>query len=228
MENRIIKEAKASGLKLDDKQLELINKLSIKPLTADEVYVFKVAMCDNEIDRDFEVFPTASLKTLAKLFKGKTVITNHAPAAQNQIARIYDTEVIETDKTASTGEKYAQLIAYCYMLRTDSNKDLIAEIDAGIKKEVSVGCSISSVICSICGKDRRKEYCEHWWGKEYDGKVAYFRLEKPTDAYELSFVAIPAQQNAGVIKSYGVDKPQEKQIDEIEIAKAKLALEILI
>ena len=33
------------------------------------------------------------------------------------------------------GDKYTQLKAHCYMVRTDGNKDLIAEIKAGIKKE---------------------------------------------------------------------------------------------
>ena len=33
-----------------------------------QVFAFKIAMCDNEVDRDFEVFPTETLEKLAELF----------------------------------------------------------------------------------------------------------------------------------------------------------------
>ena len=34
--------------------LELINKLAKRPLKSDEVYVFSLILCDNEIDREYE------------------------------------------------------------------------------------------------------------------------------------------------------------------------------
>ena len=42
--------------------------------------------------------------------------------------------------------------AWAYMLRTEKNADLIAEIEGGIKKEVSVGCSVGRRVCSVCGE----------------------------------------------------------------------------
>ena len=53
--------------------------------------------------------------------------------------------------------------------------------------------------------DNRKDYCKHYWGREYDGKICYFKLENAKDAYELSFVAVPAQVRAGTIKNYGAE-----------------------
>ena len=47
-------------------ELELINTWSKKPLTAQEVYVFSVRLCDNEVDRDFERFPAQTLEALAR------------------------------------------------------------------------------------------------------------------------------------------------------------------
>lgn len=202
--NVIQKAAQVTGAAVTEQDLAKINELSIRELTADEVFVFRVAMCDNEIDRVFEVFPTKTLRELAKLYKGKTVIADHAWKSENQVARIFDTEVVEEPgRNTGNGETYAQLVARCYMLRTESNKDLIAEIEAGIKKEVSVGCSIKSVVCSICGADNRQVLCRHVNGREYDGKLCYFKLLGAGDAYEISFVAVPAQREAGVIKSYG-------------------------
>jgi hypothetical protein len=57
--------------------------------------------------------------------------------------------------------------------------------------------------------DNRKTYCEHWNGREYEGKLCYFRLKEAKDAYEVSFVAVPAQPKAGIIKAYGQKEQQE-------------------
>ena len=77
MKDRILKYASVSELAISDDELAKINELAIKELSAEEVFTFKVAICDNEVDRDFEYFPAETLKELAELFKGKTVISDH-------------------------------------------------------------------------------------------------------------------------------------------------------
>lgn len=182
--------------------LEQINAFTRRDLTLDEVYTFSVILCDNEIDRDYERFSDSSLHELANLFIGKTGIFDHNPIGQNQSARIYSTEVITNDQQKnSLGTPYIHVEAKAYMVRSEKNSALILDIDGGIKKEVSVSCTVDSIICSICGKDRKKERCEHQKGKLYKEETCHYILEKPTDAYEWSFVAIPAQKKAGVIKS---------------------------
>ena len=59
---------------VNPEELELINTRSKRPLTAQEVYVFSVRLCDNEVDRDFERFPAQTLEALAPLFLGKSGI----------------------------------------------------------------------------------------------------------------------------------------------------------
>lgn len=211
----IRKSAQVGTLTATDSELKEINKLTLEPLAAEDVFVYKVAICDNDIDRDFEVFPVKSLKKMKSLFLGKTMIKDHQASADNQVARIYATELkaSETEVT-STGEVYTQLVAKCYMLNTDANKSLIAEIKGGIKKEVSVGFRNGKSLCSICGVDGTKDYCRHYWGKEYEGQVCHFKLE-PNDAYEVSFVAVPAQPKAGTIKMYGA-KYQEFDAEDFQ------------
>ena len=53
-------------------QLEAINNLAKAHLTAEQVYVFSLRLCDDQVDRDFERFDSAALPGLAKLFIGKT------------------------------------------------------------------------------------------------------------------------------------------------------------
>ena len=124
-------------------ELEKINGYAREPLTEDKVFVFRVALCDNDIDRDGEKFSSGALEKLAELFKGRTGIFDHDPKSSKQTARIFDTWV-ETlpEKTTTDGEVYRRLMAKAYMVRTASNGDLISEIQGGIKKEVSVSCTM--------------------------------------------------------------------------------------
>jgi len=182
--------------------MKKINEYSIRELTADEVFTFKVTLCDNEVDRDHEAFNTRTLRQLAAMYKGKTVIVDHNPAAFNQCARIYDTGlIIDQSKTTSYGEQYAYLESQVYMLRTPDMQEQISLIEAGILKEVSVGCAIRQSRCSICGQDRREGSCPHRLGESYDGILCFTILDGAVDAYEISFVAVPAQPAAGVTKS---------------------------
>ncbi len=190
-----------------DDSLNQINKFSRRKLNQDEVYVFSMILCDNEVDREYEKFSDEALNSLKKLFLGKTGIFDHVPSGANQTARIFFTDVVTSvDKQTSLKTPYKYLLAKAYMVRSEKNKDLILEIDAGIKKEISVGCCVKSKICSICGVDHKLNLCEHIPGQRYvtnnEQKLCFVSLEEPTDAYEWSFVAVPAQVNAGVIKNF--------------------------
>ena len=150
----------------DPSELELINTYARNPLEAENVYCFNLTLCDNEVDRDFERFSVDSLKELLPLFVGKTGISDHSMSSQNQKARIFKTWLEQDDsKKTVTGESYTALKAKAYMLITDENKEMIEQIEGGIKKEVSVGCSMGKVICSVCGKDMKKHECKHIKGK---------------------------------------------------------------
>ena len=175
-------------------QLEAINAQAKAELTAEQVYVFSVRLCDDQIDRDGERFDTAALPVLAKMFVGKTGIVDHKWSASGQVARIFETQVVCED-----GVTYIK--AWAYIRRGGNAEEIIADIEAGIKKEISVGCAMGRAVCSICGG----EYggCGHQKGEHYDGALCCVILKEPMDAYEFSFVAVPAQREAGVIKGLG-------------------------
>ena len=175
-------------------QLEAINAQAKAQLTAEQVYVFSLRLCDDQVDRDFERFDTAALGALAKLFIGKTGVVDHKWSADKQIARIFETQVVK-----EAGVSYIK--AWAYIRRGGSNDEIIADIEAGIKKEVSVGCAMGMAVCSICGSEYGT--CGHRKGETYDGEVACAILQEPMDAYEFSFVAVPAQRDAGVLKAMG-------------------------
>ena len=184
-------------------ELAAINQFAKTELTEDQVYVFSVKLCDNEVDRDFERFETGALERLGELFLGKSGIFDHQWSARGQTARIYRTEVVrQPERVTAAGDAYCWLKAWAYLLRTEKNQDLIAEIEGGIKKEVSVGCSMARRVCSICGAE---EGCIHVRGQLYGDRLCFTELREPVDAYEWSFVAVPAQREAGVLKRFGQD-----------------------
>lgn len=205
--------------------LALINRYAVKELSADEVFIFSVVLCDNDIDRDFERFDIGALNTLAKLFVGKTGIFDHSPKAQNQVARIFACEVVRLEgETTKAGEPCCALKARAYIPRTEKNRDLIAELEAGIKKEVSVGCAVGKITCSVCGADLLHARCPHRKGEQSpEGGVCHSILSEPTDAYEWSFVALPAQPRAGVTKGFG-GKGENSMDKIIKNAKNSVAL----
>ena len=175
-------------------QLEAINAQAKAQLTGEQVYVFSLRLCDDQIDRDNERFDTAALPGLAKLFIGKTGIVDHRWSAENQVARIFETQVVKED-----GISFIK--AWAYIRRGGSNDEIIADIEAGIKKEVSVGCAMGRAVCSVCGSEYGT--CGHLKGEYYDGQHCCAILQEPVDAYEFSFVAVPAQRDAGVLKALG-------------------------
>ena len=175
-------------------QLEAINAQAKAELTAEQVYVFSVRLCDDQIDRDGERFDTAALPALAKLFVGKTGIVDHKWSASGQVARIFETQVVCED-----GVSYIK--AWAYIRRGGNAEEIIADIEAGIKKEISVGCAMGRAVCSICGSEYGT--CGHQKGEYYDGMLCCVILKEPMDAYEFSFVAVPAQRQAGVMKGLG-------------------------
>ena len=186
-------------------QLEAINALAKARLNGEQVYVFSLRLCDDQVDRDFERFDAAALGTLAKLFVGKTGIVDHRWSAENQVARIFETQVVQEN-----GVSYIK--AWAYIRRGGANEEIIADIEAGIKKEVSVGCAMGRSVCSVCGSEYGT--CGHVKGEAYEGQVCCAILQEPVDAYEFSFVAVPAQREAGVLKALGGGKRCLKELAE--------------
>ena len=184
-------------------QLEAINALAKGTMTQEQVYVFSVRLCDDQVDRDYERFDSLALPELAKLFIGKAGIVDHKWSAESQVARIFATEVV-------TEQAVSYIKAWAYIRRGGKGDEWVADIEAGIKKEVSVGCAMGRSICSICGSDYGN--CGHSKGEIYDGQMCCVILREPMDAYEFSFVAVPAQREAGVLKGLGRGKVSLKEL----------------
>ena len=68
----VTKEAQAQGKTAPvEEELAIVNQRNGTSLTAEEVYLFTVRLCDNQTDRDQEYFSRKDLERLAELFVGQ-------------------------------------------------------------------------------------------------------------------------------------------------------------
>lgn len=217
----ILKAATVGKQLVNENELALINRQTLRELSAEEVFTFRLAACNNQVDRDFERFNDSTLDGLAPMFVGKSVLMDHVWCAGYQMARVYDAYVETEGETR-------RLILRCYMPRTEESAKTIGAIETGILRECSVGCRVERVICSICGADQSKTCCAHVAGREYEGKTCVMELDGAKDAFEVSMVAVPSQKEAGVVKSkrYGGKEdpvPAPKARDEPKNVMEQLA-----
>ena len=173
------------NIKPTDDDLQLINTYTRIAVDENDVYLFSIVLCDNDVDRDGERFTTVSLYELEKLFVGKTGIIVHNPSAKNLAARIFSCKVEKIDGQKTTlGDDYYRLKARAYLPVCESNRDIILAIDSGIIKEVSIGCAVGRVVCNVCGEDIAM--CTHKKGEVYSSKLCCGELVNPYETYEWS------------------------------------------
>lgn len=196
--------------------LEKINKYTLEPLKAEDVFTFKIMAGDNQSDdRNYEPFSSKAILDMAKLYPGKPMIWDHGfgPKGSEAVARIYDAHSQTTGMKLEDGSDELQLVLKAYLPAIDANEALIKEIKAGIKKEVSTRVKPEKLVCSVCGQDQMKSYCRHWAGRDYDGKTCLMQIDGVKDVLEVSFVSMPAQPRAGAVKSYNPDLEDVKPGD---------------
>lgn len=198
---------------VSDDDLELINKFARAELKAEDVYTFKIRMCDGTEDRVSDEMSDDFLTEYAALVNTKSVpfLKDHCWSVDNQIGRVYKASV----KTDENGVNYVEGWAYV----PASDVELIEKIKTGVFKEVSVAFDGESV-CSTCGEPMEKDYdgfgiCKNGHKAGLDGCKSI--LTHCKDVFELSLVSVPCQPNAGIIKSLNISgeqpSPEEATLD---------------
>jgi len=199
-------------------------------ITEENIFCGLFALCNDQYDRAFERFPEDYLKQFARTTPGKAVLVGHDYSTE-PVGRFYDAEVQTRD-----GRK--DLVTAYYMLKSDP---LVAKINAGICKDVSVGYDPDKRLCDLCGKDYdgwfdfwfddededEDDICNHIAGREYNGKVCTLTYGGDVNKVELvegSLVWRGCQPNAEAIAANGKVSTSQKAARLVERMEKKRLL----
>lgn len=181
--------------KNDSENKVLIERLSDflnYKISDDEVYIFPIIICNNEVDQDHECFSREAINTMAEKFIDTIGTIKSDLNVINSIARIFATDVIEEDKSTLSGEPLTYLRGYAYMVRTNGNTSLIREIQEGDYQSITNICfSINQRICSICGTNKQVTDCSHIEGETYDGHECFVILKDVYGVPDWEYVILP-------------------------------------
>lgn len=193
---------KDAGGKPNEGQLATINQHALSPMTEDQVYVRTFYLAHNAIDRDGEFFDDGLLKDFAATLPGKGLFVRHPrgwdgdsgpPEGKWFSAQVQPMSLADARKALNApnlkwapGIKEAQILeASAYMPRTADNATLIAKVDAGVAKDVSIGFTAT---------DRQKAL-------DAEGNTVAMKLVGPGEALEGSLVWLGAQPGARAVKA---------------------------
>lgn len=192
--------------------LALINDMALEPMTADQIYVRKIRLANDRVDRDFERFSRGVLNKFSDTLPGKSVLIGHEHHSA-PIGRFYDAKVAR-DKATGT----AWLEGKWYAPITAQNEHDRKSIDAGVWSYTSIGFMWDAVECDICKQDYRSMKCSHLLGTDYpvdqvsgdmppiasdSGKTvtATATYKGDAQAVEGSIVYLGAQYDAAIVKA---------------------------
>lgn len=192
-------------------QLARINQLARVPLTEEEAYVFPAKLVGDQIipRRFYRLTPNFLRKMAVQAREGVSLLLDHSWANLGimtiPLGRTFDSRLqMDGDELALYADHYMKLGQEVGDIKIDQ----IAEgIDAGTIFDTSIGFTVSSQTCSICGQEYFGGNCPHIRGREYDTKFCTVDINDG-DLMENSLVFDGAYPGAGVVGMSNVTEQQ--------------------
>lgn len=198
-------------------QLGVINKFTLKEVTADEVYVRTALLAHSGIDRDKDAFDQEILNDFANTLPGKGLFNKHPLGWDGDtgygIGRWFEAKVLVVSQDEARellkeptlmfpaeGDAYILEASY-YLPRSEKNNDLIVDIDTGVASDVSIGFSASKRTAIM---------------QDDSGNALAWAISGPGEANEGSLVWLGAQPGARTVKSASTHNDQNLKTVEDE------------
>jgi len=167
-----------------DQDLDAINRHTLKPVTKDDIAVFRMDLCNDQVDRHFSRFPQKELRAINDMIVGKPLMELHDTHGRQPLGKFFQSRMNKDGGNVSVQPD-------CFILRTPANEEMIRNIEAGICCGTSIGFSFENPECSICEGDLRE--CSHYPGIDYDGERCHYVMHDVSDVYEGSVVPLGSQ-----------------------------------
>lgn len=184
----------------DADMLAAINRFALRPLALDDVAVFTLDLCNNQIDRHHSRFPDEELETINHLIVGRPLMERHDLRGSLPRGIFFRSQLHRDGAHLSVRPEV-------YVLRTRDNEDFIRNIEGGVYRETSIGFAFRTPECSICGK--HIDTCGHVPGRDYDGHTCHFLLREVVDVLEGSVVACGSQGTQFVAQARASGAPMK-------------------
>ena len=214
-----LKDAGFEKVAAEDDTLALINQFALHPLSPDDVYVRRMVLANDHLDRDHERFSEEVLREFARTLPGKSFLVGHQHGAA-PVGRFFHAEVMPaahpqqtpdcglqaaatpapSSRSLESGARSLHLVASFYTVKTQDNEGFRQQIDGGVYSYVSLGFRCQQLLCDICGKDMKSSLCPHYPGKSYNGSAATGTWKGQAEALEASLVYLGAQFGAQFVK----------------------------
>lgn len=176
-------------------RMESVNRYALRPLQPEDIAVFTLDLCNNQVDRHFSRFPEEELERVNALTPGRPLMERHDMTGSLPRGTFFRSRLHREGEHVSVRPEV-------YVLRSAGNRDFILNIEGGVYRETSIGFSFRRPECSVCGKDLRT--CAHVPGRSYGGKPCHFVMRGVVEVLEGSVVPagsqgtrFVAQQRAG-------------------------------
>jgi hypothetical protein len=172
------------GAEITDEQYKKISRYTLKEIPKDQLYIRKIRLAHNAIDRDNERFSEKLLDDFVRTLPGKSLLIGHNWGPPGK-GRFFDAYLEETDLNEAkkeTGEdirlpdgidKVKFLMTHFYTTKTSGKEELLSDIDAGIVSHASIGFNAETLLPVT---------------NEENGDVLYREYKAPGEALEGSLV----------------------------------------
>jgi len=199
--------ALGAGADVTAEQLGKINGLAMVELTADAVYVRRFLLAHNCIDRDRERFNEALLDDFARTLPRKGLLWGHqwGPPGKGLFFDATTEEMTPEAFSALTGETpqlppdtsmVKVLWGWAYMLKIAENEGVVANLDGGVYRHVSIGFKAESRVPVT----------------DQHGNVLFEEYKPKGEAIEGSLVLLGAQPGATAQKALDIDEASDAHI----------------
>lgn len=192
--------------RIEDWQLSKINTFALTQLSSEDIYVRQFLLAHTGIDRDNERFSEGVLEDFRRTLAGKSVLQGHN---RNDLPKglFFDAFVDVMDKNGFkilTGEdirlpanieRVSVLWGWVYFPKVDLNKDILALIEGGVCRYVSIGFKASGLY------------------DVQDTNGNYMEYQAPAEALEGSIVWLGAQPGAIIKNAQGFKTAESRKRD---------------
>ena len=175
-------------------RMEAVNRYALRPLQPEEIAVFTLDLCNNQVDRHHSRFPEEELERVNALTPGRPLMERHDMAGTLPRGTFFRSRLHREGERVSVRPEV-------YVLRSEGNRDFILNIEGGVYRETSIGFSFRRPECSVCGRDLR--VCAHVPGRSYGGKTCHFVMRGVMEVLEGSVVPAGSQGTRFVAQERG-------------------------